>query len=213
MLKYKLLALLVLISGAIFSQNTPPTATSIMEKTVIKYNSLSAFSFEFTVNMEEKGINIADFSGVLIVKQEKYYLTFEDQIMGDDGVMMWNYQKNTNEASLFDTEDDDFLIFHPLKMLNNWNKEYNVKFIREEEFQKSKVNILDLTFRQKSQYYKMRLFIDKNSSYIQQAIMYKVDGMTLTYTVTKFTPNVVVDDSKFIFNKKEYPDVQINDMR
>jgi outer membrane lipoprotein-sorting protein len=205
--------LLVSISSVLFAQNTPPAVAPIMNKTVQKYNALADFSLDFSMSFELNGKKIQTFSGVLFVKNEKYYLTFEDQIVANDGVTMWNYQKSTNEVSIFEAEDDEFMFFHPLRMLNDWEKEYKVKFIREEELQKKSVNILDLTPKQDSQFYKIRLFIDKTTSYIQQVMMYEPDGTTLTYTVTKFKPNAAVEDSKFIFNQKDYRDVQVNDMR
>jgi len=207
------LSFLCFVPCIFFAQNTPPAVAPIIDKTVQKYNALSAFSLDFTVNIEINEKKIQGFSGILFVKKEKYYLTFEDQIMANDGKTMWNYQKNTNEASLFEAEDDEFMIFHPLKMLNGWDKEYTAKFIREEELNKSRVNIIDLTPKKKSQFFKIRLFIDKTTSYIQQITMYEPEGTTLTYTVTKFTPDVVVLDSKFTFNKNDYPNVLVNDMR
>ena len=207
------LPLVFCVSGVLFAQNNTHSVTSVMEKTVKKYNLLSAFAFDFTLNIDEGDKRIDSFSGVLIVKKNNYYLTFDDQVMANDGTIMWNYQKDTNEASVFDAEDDEFSIFHPLKLLNNWEKEYNAKFMREEELNNQKMNIIDLTPKKKSPFYKIRLFIDQKSSYIQQIIMYDMGGTTLTYLVTKFTPNLAVADTKFSFNKKDYPNVQVIDMR
>ena len=185
----------------------------VIEKTVQKYNALSSFSIEFKMNMENNNKTTQRFEGVLWVKKEKYFLSFEDQVIANDGKVMWNYQKNVNEATLFEAVDDDFSFFHPAKMLNNWNKEYVAKFIREEEKQKKQILIVDLTPKKQSSFYKIRLFIDKNTSYIQQIRMYEMDNATITYTITKFTPNPAIADTKFSFNKNDYPNVQINDMR
>ena len=202
-----------LISGALFAQSTLPQATPIIEKTAQKYNALSTFSLDFTVNIEETGKKPQNFKGVLLVKKDKYFLTFEDQIIANDGKMMWNYQKSIEEATLFEAEDDDFSMFHPTKMLSNWDKEYTAKFIREEELQKKQVFIIDLTPKKKSPFYKMRLFIEKQTSYIHQIMMYEVDGPTITYAITKFTPNVVISEDKFTFNKNDFPGVEVIDMR
>jgi len=209
----KKLVFLFLISGTLFAQNTPPSVVPIIEKTVKNYNALTAFQFDFTLNIDETGKPGNTFRGTLLVKKEKYLLNFDDQIIANDGITMWNYQISSNEASIFDADDDEFSIFNPLKMLNNWNKEYTAKFIREEEFQSNIVSIIDLTPIKKNPFYKIRLFINKTTSYIQQIMMYDIDGTTLTYTVTKFTPNAAAADTKFSFNKNNYPNVQVNDMR
>jgi outer membrane lipoprotein-sorting protein len=213
MLRKKRLVVLFLFTGTLFAQNATNIVAPIMEKTAQKYNALTAFSLDFTMNIEIDTKKIHHFNGTLLVKKEKYYLTFEDQVVANDGTMVWNYQKNTNEASIYEAADDEFMMFHPLKMLNDWEKDFNSKLIREEDFQNKKVNIVDLTPKKQSQFYKIRLFIDKTTAYIQQVAMYETNNTTLTYTVTKFQPNTEVADEKFTFHKKKYPDVQVNDMR
>jgi len=211
--KKNFLIIFSFISGALFAQNVPPQATSIVEKTAQKYNALSSFSLDFEVNIDETGKKTQNFKGVLFVKKEKYFLTFEDQIIANDGKVMWNYQKSANEVALFEAEDDDFSMFHPIKMLNDWEKEYTVKFFREEELQKKQVFVIDLIPNKKSLFYKIRLFIDKETSYIQQVTMYEVEGVPFTYMITKFTPQAVISEDKFTFNKNDFPEVEVIDMR
>jgi len=211
--KKKIFILLLFVSGVLCAQNAPPAAAPILEKTAQKYNALASFSLNFTVNVEEGGKEIESFKGVLLVKKDKYFLTFDDQIIANDGKMMWVYQESANEVALFEAEDDDFSMFHPTKMLNNWEKEYTAKFIREEELQKKQVFVIDLTPKKKMPFYKIRLFITKETSHIQQIMMYEPDGATITYTITKFTPNAAVSEGKFSFNKENFPEVEVVDMR
>ena len=208
-----LLIFLFFISGTLFAQTASPSAVLIMNKTAQKYNAFSAFSLDFKMDIAADGKKMYNIDGVLLVKKEKYHLTMEDQVVANDGKMMWNYQKSANEVSLFEAEDDEFMMFHPLTMLQDWDKQYSAKFICEEEFQKKRANILDLKPKISSPFNKIRLYIDKSTSHILQVIMYDPDEVTFTYTVMKFTPNAVAEDNKFTFNKKEYKDVHVNDMR
>ena len=98
-------------------------------------------------------------------------------------------------------------------MLNDWEKEYTVKFFREEELQKKQVFVIDLIPNKKSLFYKIRLFIDKETSYIQQVTMYEVEGVPFTYMITKFTPQAVISEDKFTFNKNHFPEAEVIDMR
>ena len=201
------------ISNALFAQNKPAEAVAIVEKSAQKYNALSAFSLDFTVIINKNEKTLQNFKGVLFVKKEKYFLSYQEQTIANDEKMMWNYQKETNEVTFFEADEGDFSMFHPAKMLSNWEAEYNAKFIREEELQKKQVYVMDLTPKKKSSFYKMRLFIDKTTFYIQQAMMYEFDGSIITYIVTKFTPNATISDAKFTFNPNDYSNVQIIDMR
>jgi len=209
--------ILFLLSFFVFcvlnAQNPSPSAAPVLEKTAKKYNQLSTFSLDFKIDMLESDKKIHSFTGKLWVKKEKYYLTFDDQIMANDGQTCWNYQHTTNEATLFDAEDDEFMMFHPTQILNNWSKDYTAKFVKEEKLQQKTVIIIDLTPKKERSFNTLRLFIDKETSYIQKIVMMAEEGMSLTYSITKFTPNTPISDEKFVFNKKVYPNVQVSDMR
>lgn len=211
--KNLLLLLLFFIICSLFAQNTTNSAILILEKTTQKFNALSAFSLDFTVKVEENGKIMLTLAGVAVGKKEKYLISLEEQIIANDGKMMWNYQKQTNEALLFEGAEDEFVMFHPTKILNNWEQEYTAQFIKEDELQRRPVFVIDLMPKNSASFSKIRLLIDKSTSYIQQVMMYEANGAIITYAITKFTPNAIVADEKFTFNKKDYPNVEIIDMR
>jgi outer membrane lipoprotein-sorting protein len=204
---------LVFLSCTVLAQNEPNRDNGIIEKTTQKYNALAAFSMDYTFKVDDPAIKFPTYKGTLIVQKEKYYLSVEDQIIGNDGKMLWNYQKSTNEASFFGADDDSFSMFNPMILLNNWSKDYKAKFIRKEVFQKKSCLLVDLTPVKQFQFYKIRLFIDENTYYVKKIMMFDMDNSTTTYTITKFNPNVLVPEGKFTFNKSDYPGVQVNDMR
>ena len=162
---------------------------------------------------DDPTVKMPKITGTLHVKKEKYLLTIDDQIIANDGITLWNYQKSTNEASLFEAADDDFSMFHPLKILNNWSKDYNAKVIREENINNKKVTLVDLTPKKQLTFYKIRLYIADATYYVQKIMIYQIEAPNMIYAITKFTSNDPVEDSKFTFNKKDYPNVQVNDMR
>jgi chaperone LolA len=212
-IKKIILIVFFIASCTLYAQSSLPQAASVLEKTAQKYNELSAFSLDFKFTMTAMEINIHNFNGKLWVKKDKYYLMFDDQIMANDGKTCWNYQKTTNEATLFDAEDDEFMIFHPVQIINNWSNEYSAKVTNEEVFKQKMVVLVDLTPKKTASFNRLRLFIDKETSYIKQIIIHENEGITMTYTITKFTPNMPVSDAKFTFKKNDYPNVQVSDMR
>jgi len=180
MKKIKLLIFLLFsIIGTLFAQSSPPDPAAFLNNTAQRYNVLPAFSFKFSVSVDDPVVKNTKINGQLFIKKEKYYLKLDDQIIANDGVTMWNFQKTINEVSIFDATDDDFSLYHPIRILNSWDKDYNAKTINEEMVNNVKVTIIDLT--------------PKN-----QFTFYKMD---------------TIEDSIFTFNKKDYPNVHVNDMR
>jgi len=213
MYKNILFVVLFFLSFTLSAQNYQNKDSVLLDKTTQKYNALSAFSLEYTYKVDDPAIKFPAVKGNLLVQKEKYYLTVDDQIIANDGKLLWNYQKSSNEVSFFEANDDSFSMFNPMILLNNWSKDYRAKYIRKEESQKKMILIVDLTPVKRYQFYKFRLFIDESTSYIKKIVMYDIDDTTTTYTIIKFNPNVLVPEGKFTFNKSDYPGVQVNDMR
>jgi outer membrane lipoprotein-sorting protein len=54
-------------------------------------------------------------------------------------------------------------------------------------------------------YHTIILYIAKADNELKKAVMKAKDGTAMTYTLTKFTSNPTVEDSKFVFDIKKYP--------
>jgi len=64
-----------------------------------------------------------------------------------------------------------------------------------------------------AQYFKIKMMIVKKDKSIQSWTMFDKAGNRYKYTITKFVPNVKVDDAFFTFDPKKYPGVEIIDLR
>ena len=126
---------------------------------------------------------------------------------------MWNYQKASNEVSIYDYEESDDDALNPAKMVANWQKDFSAKFIREDVEKNKAVQIIDLTPKVGQSYYKIRLVIDKGKGEIIRTSIYEKDNTIYTYYFDSFTTNSTIDDSTFKFNASKYPGVEVNDMR
>jgi outer membrane lipoprotein-sorting protein len=60
----------------------------------------------------------------------------------------------------------------------------------------------------------MRVEIDKAKKQIVNSIVYDKNGSSVyTYSVTKFVTNKPIADTKFTFNAKDHPGVEVIDLR
>jgi ATP-dependent DNA helicase RecQ len=65
----------------------------------------------------------------------------------------------------------------------------------------------------KKNYFKIKLFVEKNNQQIIKTIVYDKNGSVHTYSITNQIPNIKFEDNYFTFDAKKYPNVEINDMR
>lgn len=207
------LSLCISLIFSTFAQNTDGGASTIMKNLATKYKGFSTMKISYTYKAEKEKKTLAAFSGTALIKGDKYKITFDDQIFFCDGTSMWNYQKASNEVSIYDYEESDDDALNPAKMVANWQKDYSAKFIREDVEKNKAVQIIDLTPKVGQSYYKIRLVIDKNKNEIIRTSIYEKDNTIYTYYFDSFTTNSTIDDSTFKFNASKYPGVEVNDMR
>ena len=211
----KIIVILIMLSLTVVgvAQKTDGGANAIMQELDTKYKGFTTMKINYTYKAEKEKKTLSALSGVALIKGDQYYITFDDQVFYCDGATMWNYQKSTNEVSIYDYEESDDDALNPAKMLATWSKEFTAKFIREDKEKNRAVQIIDLTPKKGQSYYKIRIVVDKEKKEIVRTSIYEKDNTIYTYYFDTFTTNTAMDDNTFKFNKSKYPGVEVNDMR
>lgn len=213
MKKATFLLLSIFIFSILSAQVVDKKADAILEEVSKTAKSYSTIKIVFTYIMDNKDENIHEtINGTLYSKGEKYRLHFMDQIVISNAKTNWVYNADAEEVqiSTVDPEDEQS---NPTKLLTSYDKSYKSKFIKEKEENGIMLQTIDLVPLKGKSYFKIRLKIDKAKKQIVQVIIYEKNNTIFTYLVKSFTPNVKISDSKFIFNKADYPDVEVIDLR
>lgn len=203
----------MLVCFGLSAQNVDGGATATMKKLSSKYAAFSTIKIDYTYKCEKNGKVIDSKTGKMFVKGSKYYFTFGDQISYCDGKNLWNYQKSVNEVSIYEYDEKEDNLLNPAAILSGWDKDYRAKFIRDEFENGKSLQIIDMTPIHSSSYYKIRLFIDKNTNEIVKISAYEKDNTIYCYNIDKMVVNTSIEDGVFTFNKAKYPSVDVNDMR
>lgn len=214
MKKVALFLLTFAFISASFAQNIDGGATEILKKVSSKYQNYSSMQFNYTLKTTKNEKTLSVGKGDFFIKANKYKTTFDDQQIFCDGVSIWNYQKSTNEVSIYDFDlGDEQNILNPQNILKNWDKQFRAKFIRDEFTNNVQVSLIDLTPKTAQSYYRIRIFVNKTSFNIVKIAVYEKDNTIYTYSIEQFKSNVPLDDKIFTFDKGNYPNVEVNDMR
>ena len=214
MKKILVIFLTMLLANTLTAQNTDGGATAILQSVAKKYQAYSTMSINYTFKVEKDKKVLQTITGTIKIKGEKYTAKLGDQELFCDGKTIWNYQKESDEVSIFEPdENDQDNLLNPAKLLSGWSKIYSAKFIREETNQNRTLQLIDLKPLKQADVYKVRIFIDKNKKELYAIATYEVDNTVSTYYIDKFTANAAIDDKQFIFDTTAHPEVDINDMR
>ena len=209
-----MLAITIIAAATLSAQGTDGGATTILQSVAKKYQTFTSMSINYTFKVEKDKKVIQTMTGTIKIKGEKYTAKLGNQELFCDGKTIWNYQKESEEVSIFEVDPDDpDNILNPAKLLKGWSKIYSAKFIREETQQNKVLQIIDLKPLKQADVYKVRVLIDKNKKELYALSTYEVDNTVSTYYIDKFTANAALDDKQFTFDTTAHPEVDVYDMR
>ena len=204
---------LALFTKITFAQYDPK-ALEILEAMSKKYKAIPSFEASLTSSLTNESEGVKDeFKGKVVVKGEKFKLSLEDQEVINNGTTVWTYLPAAKEVNVdnFDPSGDDV---NPTKIFDMYKKGFKYLYLGDKTEAGVVCEEVDLVPEKKdAQYFKVKMMIVKKDKSIQSWTMFDKSGNRYKYTITKFIPNVKVDDAFFTFDPKKYPGVEVIDLR
>ncbi len=192
-----------------------PKAQAILDKVSKNYRDMKSLESTFTLRMFSKADGIDEkYNGTVILKGQKYKIDTDHMEVICDNVKRYIWMKGVNEVTINLYEPDGETIESPAQLFTIYEKNFFYKYTGEEKSgnkQLKKIELIPQKTRE-SQYKKIELLVDDVAGRIEKAIIESKDGVTYTWEIKEFKPNVSVDDKLFVFDKTRYPKALIEDM-
>jgi outer membrane lipoprotein-sorting protein len=192
----------------IFSFGQDAKSDGILEKLSAKMKAQKTFYVEFNAHIKNSatGVNESEI-GKGWVKGDKFYASYGENTIVSNGTKTWTIVKEEKAVYESDADSDDEESMNPKKLMTIWESGFKSKYEKEETLNGETVHVINLYPKNagKAQYHTIILYISKNDNDLKKAVMKMKDGTIMTYSLTKFTSNPTVEDSKFVFDIKKYP--------
>jgi len=205
-MKSILLALVLIITGVASAQDAK--AKGILDKVSAKVKANKSFYVEYSANVKNtaNGTN-TNVTGKGWVKGDKFFATYGDNTIVCNGLKTWTVLKKSKEVVETASEEDDEESMNPKKLMTLWETGFTYKYDKEETLNGEKVHVINLYPKKAkiANYHTVTVYISKSGNELKKAIMKAKDGTVMTYSLTKFTANASVEDSKFVFDMSKYP--------
>lgn len=205
-MKYLIICLTLL--GSTLSYGQDAKADAILDKVSAKIKGLKTFYVEFsaTIKNSTNGTN-SNLSGKGWVKGDKYSATYGETTLISNGLKTWSIVKEEKTVYETDASGSDEESINPKKLMTIWETGFKTKYDKEETLNGEKVHVIYLYPKnpKKANYHTIIIYISKEDNELKKAIMKSNDGTVSTFTMTKFTSNPTIEDSKFVFDKSKYP--------
>jgi outer membrane lipoprotein-sorting protein len=213
-MKKLVLVLVGVVLAGVVSAQYDPKALEVLEAMSKKYRSYTSFEVNLTSSLINESAGVKEeFKPKITVKGEKYRLELAEQQVYNNGATVWTYLPNEKEVNVdnFDPKSEDL---NPTKIFDMYKKGFKYLLIGDKTDAGVLCDEIDLVPEKKdAQYFKIKMLISKKDKSVQSWTMFDRGGNRYKYTITKFTPNIKVEDAYFTFDPKKFPGVSVQDLR
>lgn len=219
--KHLCIALLAMLSFNTFAQDSAgeqdPKAKKILDALSAKTKTFTSIAAEFTSTLDNKSADLhVENKGQLKMQGDKYNLTLGNHNIITDGTTTWTLAKEDNEVYVDNNEDmEDEDAIKPSELFTIWESGFKYKYEQELNVKGKNCDLINLYPKNPAEknFHTIKLFVDKIKQEIAMVVMMGKGGETITYELTKFTPNATVTASEFTFDKAKHPGVDVIDNR
>lgn len=196
--------------------SSDPEAKKILDAVSAKFKTYKGVQAAFSFTSEDsKGKVQGAKKGILLMKGTKYRVTLVNaQDIFCDGSNIWTYDKGANEVTISKFDPGQNTITPQKLFTSFYDKDFLYKLNGEKKQGGKTVQEIELTPYDKSKpFFKVYVWVDKAAKTIYSVKVMEKTGNRYTYTVSSLNGNATVSDSQFVFDKKNYPGVEVIDLR
>ena len=179
-------------------------ATKILDNSAATLRAAGNVKIGFTMEVDGGAS-----TGYIKLQRQKFVINMGGTITWFDGKTMWTYVKANEEVNVTNPSADAVAKMNPYAFLSFYKKGYTVKMGKGT----AKEHEVLLTGKSGSPYTNVVVRINKSTQYPTFIKMTSSKGAVTTIRCNSFLKNQKYKDSTFQFNKKNYPDAEIVDLR
>ncbi len=188
-----------------------PAAKKILDAVSAKFKTFKSVQSNFVLKIENAANKVLGTkTGTVYMKGTKYRIKVAGQDIFSDGVNVWTVDPTAKEITLTKLDPSNNTIT-PQKLFTDF---YNKDFLYKLNSDAKGIQEIELTPIDKSKlFHKVIVSINKATNSIMTTKIFEKAGNRYTYTVNGFTPNSNIADAMFVFNQKNYPGMELVDLR
>jgi outer membrane lipoprotein-sorting protein len=206
--------LTLLFTLGLLAQNSADSR-KIIDKTYNDYITSEGIILSFVLNtLDSDGEEYESLKGVASIKGNKFHLEMNDMDVWFDGKTQWVLMKSINEVNISNPSESELASISPLALLGIYKEGYLLKAPISKTLNNKNVNLIEMTPIDANKEFKtIAIYIDKASGKLMQALFTLKNNMQTTIDVTDYNDNYKFSDSDFVFDKSQYRDSEVIDLR
>jgi outer membrane lipoprotein-sorting protein len=180
------------------SAQTPMT---VLDAVAADYNKRGDVEIVFTLNSLSKG--------AIKLSGQKFNITVDGMIMWFNGTTLWTYVEENQEVNVTNPTDAEIAKINPYAFVSMYKSGYRA------EFDKTETGLHHVVLKStdaKKSFKQINLRISKTDNKLMSVVLTTRKDTLLVIDIDSYK-YMKFDDSKFVFNAKDYPGVDVIDLR
>ena len=215
MRKYIFSVLIALLSLPVIAQQQQSQAKAVLEKTAEAFKKAGGVRADFTLKAVNDGRLEGRENGIIQLKGEKFMLKTSETTTWFDGKTQWSYMVRNDEVNVSNPTQEELQQINPYTFLYMYQKGFSYKLGTVKTYQGKAVWEVILTANDKKQELEsITLYVTK-STYEPVYIQLQQRGQKTRneITITSYQTKQNYADQVFTFDKKQYPNAEVIDLR
>ena len=215
MRKYIFSVLIALLSLPVIAQQQQSQAKAVLEKTAEAFKKAGGVRADFTLKAVNDGRLEGRENGIIQLKGEKFMLKTSETTTWFDGKTQWSYMVRNDEVNVSNPTQEELQQINPYTFLYMYQKGFSYKLGATGSYRGKAVWEVVLTARDKKQELeRITLFVAKDT-YEPLYILLQQRGQQTRneITITSYQTKQNYADQVFTFDKKQYPNAEVIDLR
>ncbi|MBK9533524.1 MAG: outer membrane lipoprotein carrier protein LolA [Chitinophagaceae bacterium] len=216
----KILSVAILMISIFFNANaqvpkgmgsSDPEAKKILDKVSAKFKTFKSVQSNFSLKIENAANKVmGNKKGTVLMKGTRYRIKVDDKDIFCDGNNVWTVDAAEKEITLTKIDVSNNAIT-PQKLFTNF---YDKDFLYKLNSDAKGIQEIELTPIDKTKlFHKVIVFINKATQTITSTRVFEKAGNRYTYSVSSMNTKVNIPDNTFVFNQKNYPGMELVDLR
>lgn len=213
MMKYIFSVLIALLSWPVVAQQSQ--AKAVLDKAAEAFRKAGGIQAEFSVKYYDNGQFAGTSNGVIHLKGERFQLKTPEAATWFDGKTQWSYLESSEEVNITTPTQEELQSINPYTLLYMYQKGFSYKLGSVKSFGGKPVTEVVLTaINRKQDIASIILYVSPDTYQPVFILLQQRGGKNRSeITITGYKIGLNYPDTDFVFDRKQYPNAEIIDLR
>lgn len=190
-------------------------AIELLDKSVDVFKKNTGIEASFLLKDEISDSKAThSFEGILKSRQNRFMIDMPDVRTWFDGKTQWSYLKSNREVNVTSPTEEEVAAINPVALLQLYKNGYRPVYKGERHVKGEPVAEVELVAERKNAPWR-KIFLRLNTkTYLPVSVLIRdKNGRSSEIIFLKIKQNLNLPDADFVFNKGDYPEAEVIDLR